>query len=152
MAQLSILQTPLTFPPKRFLLIVWVATLVVSLYGFTVTLIGGEVVYVWMGIGIVAVWQLWTIRWVQVDNEGIRVKNVFQRGRELRWEEVTRVHEEEVRLNKGAYAILRLANSGTTAGRRAVKIDITSDLKGFDALRDIVHQAVPKDIPGEAVE
>jgi hypothetical protein len=145
MSDLAMLAEPRTFPPKRFLLIVWIITLVVALYGIVATLGNGRVSIVWLAISIIGFWQLWTIRWVQVDNEGIRIRNIFQRGRELRWDQITRFHEEEVRLNKGAYSLMRLSNEGAGAPR-PTRIDITSDQIGFDILRDIVREAAPKNI------
>ena len=143
MSDLAILAEPRTFPPKRFLLIVWIITLVVALYGLVVTLGNGRVSIVWLAISVIGFWQLWTLRWVQVDSEGIRIRNIFQRGRALRWDQITRFHEEEVRLNKGAYALLRISNEGAGTPR-PTRIDITSDQIGFDTLRDIVREAAPK--------
>jgi len=144
MPALAILEEPRTFPPKRFLLIVWIITIVVALYGIIATIGNGRISIIWLVISVVAFWQLWTIRWVQVDNEAIRIRNIFQRGRELRWDAITRFHEEEVHLNKGSYSLLRLSNEGGADISRPTRIDITSDQIGFDMLRDIVREAAPK--------
>jgi Bacterial PH domain len=147
MSKLAILEQPIVFPPKRFLLIVWVLTLSFAIYGFIATPHTRGAIYVWIVIGGVAIWQLWTLRWVQVDRDGIRTRNIFQRGRGLRWEEVTRFHEEEVHLNKGTYAVLFLSNEGSAGGRRT-KISLTNDQVDFNSLREIVRESVPKKAEG----
>lgn len=144
MANLAVLQEPRIFPPKRFLLIVWIVTLLLAVYGLIATPGEEMVIYVWLIIAVIAFWQVWTLRWVEVDNEAIRVRNIFQRGRELRWEEVTRFHEEEVRLNKGSYVLLLLSNEGAKDQQRPIKISLTSDQVGFETLREIIREVAPK--------
>jgi hypothetical protein len=144
MTKLAILEQPIVFRPKRFLLIVWSMTLVLAIYGFIATPHTRGAIYVWIAIGGIAFWQLWTLRWVQVDRDGIRIRNIFGRGRELRWENVTRFHEEEVHLNKGTYAVLLLSNEGQQGIRRTTKISLTNDQVDFPALREIVRESVPK--------
>ncbi len=144
MAKLSVLEEPRTFPPKKFLLIIWGTTLVISLAGI-ISSSGVEIVlYIWLVIAGVAFWQIWTLRWVQVDNEGIRMRNVFHRGRELQWEEVKEFHEEEVRLSGRSFYVVHLSNKQSEADKRITKIQLTSDLIGFETLRTIIREAVPK--------
>jgi len=144
MSTLAVLDQPRIFPPKRIYIAIWGVTLVVALFGLIVTPYDGRiVVYLWLVVAGAAFWQLWTLYWIQVDGEGIRIRNLAQRGRALRWEEITRFHEEEVRLHKGEYVLLVLSNEPTEAGHRPTKITITSDQIGFDTLRDIVRAAVP---------
>lgn len=145
MAQLAIPDEPITFPPRRFLLIVWGITMAIALYGFILTPHTQGALYVWSVIAAVAFWQLWTLRWVRVDSDGIEVRNIFKQGRALRWEEVTRFHEEEVHLNKGTYAVLFLSNEGSSGGH-LTKISLTNDQVDFNALREIVREAVPKKV------
>jgi hypothetical protein len=145
MANLDLLQEPRVFPPKLFYPIVWFLTLALSLYGIIFTPFGGGALYIWIVIGLVAVWQVWTIRWVQVDERGIRARNILQRGGELRWDEIAVFHEEDVALNKRVYSIIDVANSGTD-GARPTRIRITSDQVGFDMLREIIRAAVPKKV------
>ena len=144
MTGLAILDEARIFPPKRFLLIVWSITLLIAIYGSIATPGSRGALYVWITIGAVAFWQLWTLRWVEVDQEGIRIRNIFRQGRGLRWEEITRFHEEEVRLNKGTYAAILLSNEGNTD--RPTKISLTNDQQDFSTLREIVREAVPKGI------
>lgn len=143
MTKLALLEEARTFPPKRFLLIIWMATLAIAIYGLIATPREEGALYVWLGIGAVAFWQVWTLRWVQVDNQAIRVRNVFQRGRELRWDQVRRFHEEEVRLNKGIYTVLMLSDENAEGGRRPTRIKLTDDQVNFEMLRDIVRQMAP---------
>lgn len=152
MTKLAILEEQRIFPPKRFLLIIWIGTLLTAIYGLIATPLANGVIYVWLVIGAVAFWQIWTLHWVELDNDGIRTRNIFQQGRALRWEEVTRFHEEEVRLNKGTYAIILLSNeypageapSGESHHKRIIKIKLTDDQVNFDMLRGIVREAVPR--------
>jgi hypothetical protein len=144
MTKLAILEQPIVFPPKRFLLVVWGLTLAIAVYGFIATPNTRGAIYVWIVIGTVALWQVWTLRWVEVDSEGIGVKNIFGQGRRLRWEEVTRFHEEEVHLNKGTYAVLLLSNEGQAGAGRIKKISLTNDQLDFARLREIIREAVPK--------
>ncbi len=143
MSGLATLDTPRVFPPKMFYLVVWLATLALSAYGLLVTPSENLAIYVWLIICGVASWQVWTTRWVQVDEEGIRVRNILHRGRELQWEMITRCHEEEVRLNKGTYVLIRLSNE--VPGEplpRPTKITITSDQIGFETLRELIRQGM----------
>ncbi len=149
MTKLAFLEERRTFPPKRFLLIVWLATLVISLYGLIATPENRGALYVWLAIGSVAFWQLWTLRWIELDNSGIRARNIFRQGYGLRWEEVTRFHEEEVRLNKGTYAVLLLSNEHPTtptrrSEKRPIRIKLTADQADFETLRMLIRQVVPK--------
>jgi hypothetical protein len=144
MPSLAVLDKPQTFPPKMFYPIVWMVTLALALYGLIFTPDPGPALFIWLAIGVVAVWQIWTIRWVQVDAEGIRIRNILQRGRELHWKEITTFHEEDVALNKRVYSIIDISNALPPDARRAIRIRITSDQVGFDALREIIREAVPK--------
>jgi hypothetical protein len=141
--RLAILEEPRTFGPRKFLMVIWALTLAVALYGLVETIGSAPALYVWIVVFIVAFWQIWLVRWVQVDSEGIRYRNVFQRGRELRWEEITDYREEEVRLSKHPYIVLHLSNasSGTPP---TVRMKLTNDQIGFETLRTIVREAVPR--------
>ena len=119
-------------------------TLAIALYGLIATPGTKGAMYVWLVIGAVAFWQIWTLRWVQVDNEAIRVRNIFRRGRELRWSEVRRFHEEEVRLNKGIYTVILLSNEPSSGSKRPVRIKLTDDQIDFQTLRDIVREMAPR--------
>jgi small-conductance mechanosensitive channel len=143
MTRLAILDEPRMFGPRKFLVAIWTTTLVVALYGLVETFNTAAAQYVWIVIFLVSFWQIWLIRWVQVDADGIRYRNIFQRGRELRWEEITDYREEEVRLSKHPYVVLHLSNaSGTTP--RPTHMKLTNDQVGFETLRTIVREAVPK--------
>jgi len=143
MPGLATLETPRVFPPKMFYLVVWLATLALAAYGMLVTPSENIAIYVWLIIAGVASWQVWTTRWVVIDNDGLRVHNIFHRGRDLPWNSITRCHEEEVRLNKGTYVLIRLSNEGSIgSATRPTRITITSDQIGFDALRALVKEGI----------
>jgi len=144
MTKLEILEEPRTFPPKRFLLIIWMATFAIAIYGLIATPFSDVAIFVWLAIGAIAFWQIWTLRWVQVDNEGIRVRNIFQRGRKLQWREVSRFHEEEVRLNKGVYTVLLLSNENSAGENRPTRIKLTDDQSDFQMLREIIREMAPR--------
>jgi hypothetical protein len=141
--RLAILEEPRTFGPRKFLVVIWALTLAVALYGLVETLASAPALYVWIVVFLVAFWQIWLVRWVQVDAVGIRYRNVFQRGRELRWEEITDYREEEVRLSKHPYIVLHLSNASSGIAR-PVRMKLTNDQIGFETLRTIVREAVPK--------
>src|SRR5688500_2460365 len=126
MTKLAILTEPRMFGPRKFLMVIWGLTLVIAIYGLVETFGAGPALYVWSVVFVVAFWQVWLVRWVQVDADGIRYRNVFQRGRELLWDDITDYREEEVRLSKHPYVVLHL--SGTHAGTsRRVRMKLTND-------------------------
>ena len=143
MTKLAILEEPRMFGPRKFLVVIWALTLAIALYGLVETVNTGPALYVWIVVFLVSLWQIWLVRWVQVDAEGIRYRNVFHRGRELRWDEITDYHEEEVRLSKHPYIVLHLSNASSGAVR-PVKMKLTNDQVGFETLRTIVREAVPR--------
>jgi hypothetical protein len=148
MSRLAILDEPRVFGPRRFLVTIWTVTLFIALYGLVASFNVGPAQYVWTGVFIVSLWQIWLVRWVQVDSDGIRYRNVFQRGRALRWEEITDYREEEVRLSKHPYIVLHLSNASSGAPR-PTRMKLTNDQIGFETLRTIVREAVPRerDVP-----
>ncbi len=143
MIRLDVLEQPRIFPPKRFLIVVWIATLGLAVYGLIVTPSYTGTLVMWMVIGGIALWQLLALRWVQIDNEGIRMRNILQRGRELRWEEITEFREEEVRLSRHPYVVLHLSNreQGLT---RVTKMNLTSDQVEFETLRTIIREGMAR--------
>ncbi len=148
MPNLAVLHEARIFPPRKFQFVVWAATLAVAVYGLAVTTsLGAWTTFAWVVIALIAIWQIWGIRWVQVDSEGVRARNIFHRGRELRWDQITMFREEEVKLSRKPYVILYLSNRG--AGERLTKMELTSDQVGFDILREIVRGAVPEEALGE---
>lgn len=146
MTRLAILDEPRVFGPRKFLVVIWALTLAVALYGLVETIDAGPALYVWIVVFLVAFWQIWLVRWVQVDAVGIRYRNVFQRGRALRWEEITDYREEEVRLSKHPYIVLHLSNASGGVPP-TIRMKLTNDQVGFETLRTIVREAVPR---GEA--
>src|SRR5438270_205394 len=127
MSNLAVLGESRTFPPKIFYLLVWLATLVLTLYGIFATPDPGPILFVWIGVAAVAVWQLWTIYWVRIDGEGIRVNNILQRTWRLRWDEITTFHEEDIKLNKRVYSIVDLSNKPPEGKSSGTNIRLTSD-------------------------
>lgn len=144
MTKLATLDEPQIYPPRRFLMIVWIITFLVAIYGIIATPGFTVAIYAWSVISVVAVWQLWTLRWVELNNDSIRTRNIFRHACSLRWDEVTEFKEEEVRLNKGTYTVLRLSNEGTAGVTKPTKIALTNDQQNFTQLRDIVRNAVPR--------
>lgn len=142
MPKLAILEEPRTFPPKKVLLFTWGTTLLIALFGIAATPRIGASLMVWSIVALIAFWQFWVLRWVQVDAEGIRMRNLFQRGRALRWDEITEFREEEVRLSKHPYIVLHLSNEGGDGP--TTRINLTNDQVGFETLRTIVREAVPR--------
>jgi hypothetical protein len=143
MAQLEVLQHARIFPPKPFLVAVWIGTLGIAIYGVIVTPAYNGPLLMWSVIAGVALWQLLALRWVQLDNEGIRMRNILQRGRELRWEEITEFREEEVRLSKHPYVVLHLSNmaEGTSP---VTRMKLTSDQVEFETLRTIIREGMAR--------
>lgn len=146
MAKLAVLNEPRTFPPNRLLLVVWGVTLLMALFGLiTVPLLEPALLF-WVAIAVIAFWQVWTTRWVQMDEEGIRTRNIFQRGRQLRWEEITEFREEELPLQKRSYTTIRISNRVPEGSALLTRISITSDQVGFETLRTIVREAIPDEL------
>jgi hypothetical protein len=143
MSRLAVLEEPRTFPPNRLLFVVWGVTLLISLFGLFAVSNTPRSFLFWIVIAAVAFWQVWVTRWVRVDQEGIKIRNIFQRGRQLRWEEITEFREEELPLQKRSYVTIHLSNHGAGTPH-ATKINVTSDQVGFESLRTIVREAVPK--------
>ncbi len=144
MSKLATLEQPHVFPPRRFLLTIWIFTGVVALYGIIATPGFTFAIYAWMIIVAISLWQLWTLRWVVLDAQGISVRNVFRQGRSLRWEEITNFQEQELQLNKGTYSVLRLSNEGAGGDAPRTRIVLTHDQVNFPMLRDLVREAMAK--------
>lgn len=153
MPRLSVLEESRIFPPKKTLLVIWGVTLLFSVFGIVVTPIApgltiGPLSF-WIAVFLISLWQLSGVHWVQVDNDGVRYKNVFQRGRELRWDDVTEFREEEFSLapsrirNRQPYVVLHLSNRGKEGVIRPTKMQITNDQLEFETLRTIVRAASP---------
>ncbi|MBC8144021.1 MAG: PH domain-containing protein [bacterium] len=143
MTKLAILTEPRMFGPRKFLMVIWVLTLVIAVYGLIETFGAGPAVYVWIVVFVISFWQVWLVRWVQVDEDGIRYRNIFQRGRELRWDDISDYREEEVRLSKHPYVVLHLSGARVD-GARPIRMKLTNDQIGFETLRTIVREAVPR--------
>ena len=129
------------FPPRMFYLVVWILTLLLALFGSIVSPKPSTIFWVWAGIALIALRQVWVTRWVQVDEEGIRVRNIAQRGRELRWEAISDVQEREVPVRKDRpFRIAKLKGQMESRPGRETTIVIDSDTAGFDALIEIVRE------------
>jgi hypothetical protein len=142
MMKLAILDVPHTFPPRTFLLTVWIATFLCAVFGIVATPGYTLAIYAWLVISLVSLWQLWTLWWVQLNRDGIRVRNIFGIARTLRWDEITNFKEEEVRLNKGVYRVIRISNLGGGEQTRITKITLTNDQRDFTTMCEIVRSAV----------
>lgn len=140
MSTLASLEQAHTFPPRRFLLFVWITTLLFAIAGLIATPGYTVAIYTWSVITIIAVWQLWTLRWIQLDRQGVSARNIFRHAQLLRWEEITEFKEQEVQLNRGTYSVVRLSNHGAhPAGTRATRITLTNDQSEFVRLRDMLR-------------
>lgn len=144
MNRLVVLEEPRVFPPRKLLLGIWAVTLLLALYGIIVSAAIGAAMYVWLVIGGVSFWQLWILRWVHVDADGIRYRNLFQQGRALRWVDITAYREEEVRLSKHPYVVLHISDQKSDEDKSATRMKLTNDQVGFETLRTIVREAVPR--------
>ncbi len=136
---LAILEEPRTFSPKGFFVAVWLLTAAVGAVGLIVAILSGAIYWFWIVVLLIGLRQLWVTRWVQVDTEGIRTRNVFGRGRSLPWEGVGDVDEQTFALRKEKFfGVLKL--TGTSDVRRGMTetIQFDSDLQGYDLLKDIV--------------
>ncbi len=144
MQNLAILDEARTFPPKRIWLVVWILTLLFALLAIVAAIqTGGHAWIFWGLVAVAALSQIWSTRWVQVDNESIRTRNIFQRGRQMRWDTITSVREEELPLRKKPYVIIRISDAATPPARRATRMKITSDIEGFDLLRGLIRELAP---------
>lgn len=134
---------PRTFPPKMFFLVIWVLTLALALYGVVVSPKPSLIFWIWLAVTLVALRQIWTMRWVQVDAEAIRVRNIAQRGRELRWENVSKIEEQEIAVRKEkSFRIVKVTGEMASRPGRPTTIVVDSDTVGFDVLLEIIRTSV----------
>ncbi len=140
---LGILEEPRTFPPKTFFLAVWFVTLGFGVFGMVVAETWSIPFLVWTAVTIVAFRQIWTTRWVQVDREGIRVRNLAQRGREMNWSDITDLNEREIPVRKGKFfVVMKLTGEMKHQPGRRTTIVVDSDTDGFEVLREVIRGMV----------
>lgn len=70
------------------------------------------------------------------------MRNIFQHGRSLRWEQITQFQEEELPMHKRSYVTIRLSNRGAADVAAPTRLVVTSDQVGFETLRTIIREAV----------
>ncbi|MGE3801370.1 MAG: hypothetical protein AB7H80_10145 [Candidatus Kapaibacterium sp.] len=137
---LVILEEPQTFPPKMSFLVVWIITLGFGVFGMIVADAWSAAFWLWTVVALVSLRQVWVTRWVQVDNRGIRVRNIAQRGRELYWEDVSDVDEREIPVRKSkSFFVLKVQGETKYRPGKTTTITIDSDIVGFETLREIVQ-------------
>lgn len=141
---LSVLEEPRTFAPKKFFLVIWLCTLVLAGLGMYVADWFSVPFWIWMIVAATCVRQIWVTRWVQVDTEGIRVRNILGRGRELLWDSITEVDDRVIPIRKeNGFTVMKLSGEMQQRPGRVTTITVDSDIAGFDALRKIIMSAVP---------
>lgn len=139
---ITVLDEPRSFPPKAFYLIVWLATLVFVLVGAFVSRAGSIGFWIWIGIGLVSLRQLWAMKWIRLDMAGIRVRNLFGVSREMTWQNIGRVEDRDIPIRKDrSFSLLTIR--GTISGKEE-SITVDSDTVGFDVLRQLVLNAAPE--------
>ena len=143
---LNILDSPQTYAPKGFFLGVWVVTTVMGLAGLALAIVSGAAWWFWTVILLLGLRQLWVTRWVQVDREGIRTRNVFGRGRSLTWEGLTDVDERTFPIRKEKFfSVITLRGTSDVRTGKDDTIKVDSDINGFDILRQIILTMAPAD-------
>lgn len=145
------LDTPRIFPPKKFYLVVWLLTGVLAVFGVIMSPASSIIFWVWLAIAVISVRQVWTTRWVQIDREGIRVRNIVQVGREIRWDAVSKIEEREIPVRKErSFNLIKVTGEMTSRPGRLTTITVDSDTVGFDELTRIVRAHVGNAGPGVA--
>lgn len=143
---LNVLDSPQTYSPKGFFLGVWVVTTVMGLGGLALAIASGATWWFWVIILLLGLRQLWVTRWVQVDREGIRTRNIFGRGRSLTWEGLTDVEERTFPIRKEKFfSVITLRGSSDIRTGKGDMIKVDSDVNGFDILRQIILTMAPAD-------
>jgi hypothetical protein len=141
---LNILENPQTYGPKGFFLGVWIVTTVMGVGGIALAIASQATWWFWVVILLLGLRQLWVTRWVQVDREGIRTRNVFGRGRSLTWEGLTDVDERTFPIRKEKFfSIITLQGISDVRRGKEDKIKVDSDINGFDILRQIILTMAP---------
>lgn len=141
---LNILEHPQTYAPKGFFLVVWVITALMGLGGLVLALVSDAAWWFWALILLLGLRQLWVTRWVQVDREGIRTRNIFGRGRSLTWEGLTDVDEQTFPIRKEKFfSVITLRGISDVRAGKEDTIRVDSDITGFDVLRQIILSMAP---------
>lgn len=139
------LSVAITFPPKKFYLVLWILTFVIGIFGAAVASKPSFIFLIWIGVVLVALRQIWVTRWVQTDAEGIRVRNIAQRGRELRWEHITDVEERDISVrNKKSFSMVKITGHMPSRPGRPTTIVVDSDTVNFEMLRNIIRVNRPE--------
>ena len=133
-------EEPRTFPPKMFYLVIWIVTFVMAVCGIFFAPKSSIMVWIWAGVALIALRQVWVTRWVQIDRGGIRVRNIAQRGRELQWEAVEEIQEKEVAVRTGKpFRLVKIVGEMSVRPGRRTTITIDSDTVGFDVLLALIR-------------
>ncbi|MBS1912795.1 MAG: hypothetical protein JST22_12475 [Bacteroidetes bacterium] len=143
MTQLAALEERHVFPPRRFLVVIWIGTLLIAIIGLIATPGFTVKIYSWGVITVVALWQLWTLRWISVDRDGVTARNIFRYERAIGWNEIVAFQEQTVQLSKGTYTVLRLSKYESPGVTRTKTIALTNDQMNFTLLCDLVRASVP---------
>ncbi len=138
---LAAFEEPQTFGPKGIFLGVWIGTLVLGVAGVVIALVSDAPLWFWILAIVIGVRQLWVTRWVQVDREGVRTRNIFGRGRSLPWEGISDLQEKTFPLRREKFfAIIKvIGTSDLRPGETTIEID--SDTDGYDLLRGMIVES-----------
>ena len=132
-----------TFPPKVYFLVVWVLTFLFALFGVVVSVAWSVAFWIWIVIMGVSFRQIWTTRWIRIDEEGIRSRNFALQGKELSWNAISDVDEREIPVRKDrAFYVLKISGTTEALSDKETTITIDSDTVGFDILRDVIQNVV----------
>lgn len=139
------LSVAITFPPKKFYLILWILTFVIGVFGAAVAPKPSFIFLIWIGVVLVAFRQVWVTRWVQTDAEAIRVRNIAHRGRELRWEHITKVEERDISIrSKKSFSMIKITGHMPSRPDRPTTIVLDSDTADFEMLRNVIRANGPE--------
>ena len=139
---LAAFEQPQTFGPKGIFLGVWIGSTVIGLAGLIIALLSDAPYWFWILTILIGLRQLWVTRWVQVDRQGVRTRNIFGRGRSLPWEGISDFEERTFPLrSEKFFSLIKLTGSSDLVPRETT-IEIDSDINGFDLLRGMIAEAV----------
>jgi len=132
-----------TFPPKMYLLVVWIVTSLFALFGIIVSAAWSIAFWIWTAVLLVSLRQVWATHWIQVDQKGIRVRNLLFHRKEVEWEKITDVNEREIPVRKNkSFFVLKISGEMNVRSSKETTIMIDSDIAGFDILRELIQNVM----------
>ncbi|MCE2502688.1 MAG: hypothetical protein J4G05_01320 [Chlorobi bacterium] len=132
-----------TFPPKMYLLVVWIVTSLFALFGIIVSAAWSIAFWIWTAVLLVSLRQVWATHWIQVDQKGIRVRNLLFHRKEVEWDTITDVNEREIPVRKNkSFFVLKISGEMNVRSSKETTIMIDSDIAGFDILRELIQNVM----------